>query len=88
MDTQKNKLEWVQALRGLAAFMVVMVHSRSVLMDTAVGRGAADHVLLPMAMGVDLFFIISGFLMVWTTRDFDGTKIYVGKFLVKRFARI
>ncbi|GGA41921.1 acyltransferase family protein [Dyella nitratireducens] len=88
MDTQKNKLEWVQALRGLAAFMVVTVHSRSVLMDTGLGRAVADHVLLPMAMGVDLFFIISGFLMVWTTRDFDGTKTYLWKFLAKRFARI
>ena len=88
MGMQKTKLEWVQALRGAAAFMVVIVHSRSVLMDTVVGKGIADRVLLPLAMGVDLFFIISGFLMVLTTRDFDGTKVYIWKFLAKRFARI
>ncbi|MFC4761869.1 acyltransferase family protein [Dyella koreensis] len=88
MGTQKHKLEWIQALRGLAALMVVMVHSRSILMGTAAGKGVADHVLLPMAMGVDLFFIISGFLMVWTTRDFDGSNAYLWKFLIKRFARI
>jgi exopolysaccharide production protein ExoZ len=88
MDMQKNKLEWIQALRGLAAFMVVMVHNRSALADTTIGKDIADHVLLPMAMGVDLFFIISGFLMVWTTRYFDGTKAYIWAFLAKRFAKI
>nr|WP_284733855.1 MULTISPECIES: acyltransferase [unclassified Dyella] len=81
-------MAWIQALRGVAALMVVMVHSRSMLMGTATGRAIADQVLLPMAMGVDLFFIISGFLMVWTTRDFDGSKAYAWQFLVKRFARI
>ena len=88
MSESTNKLAWIQALRGLAALMVVMVHSRSMLMGTAVGKGVADHLLLPMAMGVDLFFIISGFLMVWTTRDFDGTRAYAWTFLIKRFARI
>lgn len=88
MVVRENKLEWVQALRGAAAFMVVMVHSRSVLMDTAAGKVVADHVLLPMGMGVDLFFIISGFLMMFTSRDFDGTKAYAWRFVAKRAARI
>lgn len=83
-----HKLNWIQALRGLAAFMVVLVHSRSMLMGTPLGQAVADQVLLPMAMGVDLFFIISGFLMVWTTRDFDGGRAYAWTFLAKRFARI
>ncbi|WP_404601061.1 acyltransferase family protein [Dyella lipolytica] len=85
---RQNKLAWVQALRGAAAFMVVMVHSRSVLMDTAAGKVVANHVLLPMGMGVDLFFIISGFLMVFTSQDFDGTKAYAWRFMAKRAARI
>ena len=88
MSAQSQKLEWLQALRGVAALMVVMVHNRGVLLDTEAGKVIANHVLLPMAMGVDLFFIISGFLMVLTTRDFDGTSAYAGKFLAKRLARI
>jgi len=88
MSTQPDRLDWIQALRGIAALMVVMVHSRSMLMGTTMGRHVADHVLSPMAMGVDLFFIISGFLMVWTTRDFDGSTAYLWNFLIKRFARI
>jgi hypothetical protein len=88
MGAPADKLPWIQALRGVAACMVVLVHSRSMLMGTALGKSAADHVLLPMAMGVDLFFLISGFLMVWTTRDFDGSRAYARTFLLKRFARI
>ena len=88
MAVRESKLQWVQALRGAAALMVVMVHSRSVLMDTAAGKVVADHVLLPMGMGVDLFFIISGFLMMFTCQNFDGTKAYAWQFIAKRAARI
>jgi exopolysaccharide production protein ExoZ len=88
MTGHQNKLTWVQALRGIAAFMVVMVHSRSVLEGSATGKFLADHVMFPLGMGVDLFFIISGFLMVWTTRDFDGSATYAWHFVAKRIARI
>lgn len=88
MSAQDKRLDWIQALRGIAAFMVMMVHSRSVLLDTALGKTVANHVLLPMGMGVDLFFIISGFLMVLTTRGFDGSGAYVWQFIAKRIARI
>jgi exopolysaccharide production protein ExoZ len=88
MSAQEPRLDWIQALRGIAAFMVVMVHSRSVLLDTETGKTIANHLLLPMGMGVDLFFIISGFLMVLTTRDFDGTGTYAWRFIAKRAARI
>lgn len=38
--------------------------------------------------GVDLFFIISGFIMVCTTWGGDGTFRYTIEFYIKRFARI
>jgi hypothetical protein len=87
VDTRAKRLAWLQALRGMAAFMVVMVHNRGALIGSPVGTAIANH-LLPMAMGVDLFFIISGFLMVLTTRNFDGTSAYVWRFAAKRMARI
>jgi peptidoglycan/LPS O-acetylase OafA/YrhL len=87
MGAQTRKLEWIQALRGIAAFMVVMVHDRGALADGGTGQTVA-RALLPLAMGVDLFFLISGFLMVLTTQDFDGSKAYVWVFAVKRIARI
>lgn len=48
------------------------------LMGTAVGKGVANHLLLPIATGVDLFFIIDSFLMMWTTQDFDGPGLMPG----------
>ena len=83
----KNLLLWIQALRGLAAMLVVYTHARYFL-PVAEGQVNFQDLLRPAAMGVDLFFLLSGFLMVLTTRDFDFTKSYAGKFLIKRFARI
>ncbi|MGN6479944.1 acyltransferase family protein [Luteibacter sp.] len=88
MKKQSGKLDWIQALRGIAAMMVVLVHSRFILQGTDAGKAVADTVMFPMAMGVDLFFLISGFLMVLTTSNFDGSRTYAWVFFVKRIARI
>lgn len=88
MKGEGQKLDWIQALRGIAALMVVFVHSRFILEGDPAGKAVADHVLMPMAMGVDLFFLISGFLMVLTTESFDGSKTYAWQFLAKRIARV
>jgi exopolysaccharide production protein ExoZ len=88
MKRSTAKLDWIQGLRGIAAMMVVLVHSRFILQGSDAGRAVADIVMFPMAMGVDLFFLISGFLMVLTTSNFDGTRRYAWIFFIKRFARI
>ena len=53
----------VQALRALAAFMVVCVHIQAL----ALMAGAPAKVTEAGNAGVDLFFVISGFIMVFTT---------------------
>jgi peptidoglycan/LPS O-acetylase OafA/YrhL len=53
----------IQALRALAAAMVVIVHLE--VFAATLGFGKVDVELF--AAGVDLFFIISGFIMVYTT---------------------
>lgn len=88
MKSDGQKLEWIQALRGIAALGVVVVHSRFILEGSPAGKAVADNVMLPMAMGVDLFFLISGFLMVLTTESFDGSRTYAWQFLAKRIARV
>ncbi len=40
------------------------------------------------ALGVDLFFVISGFIMYLTTQNCDGSLRYAARFTAKRFARI
>jgi exopolysaccharide production protein ExoZ len=67
----------VQALRGLAALLVIFAHLETVL--PRIG-------LQPFGYGgVDIFFVISGFIMVYTTADRDVTPI---SFISDRIARI
>ena len=53
----------IQVLRGLAALLVVFVH----LQDLAQLGGARPDIFLWGNTGVDLFFVISGLIMVQTT---------------------
>lgn len=72
----------IQNLRALAAYAVVAYHCLIRFLHPAdpLGRSYLD---LPSG-GVDLFFVISGFVMVHTTRD-DETSTW---FVTKRIARI
>jgi peptidoglycan/LPS O-acetylase OafA/YrhL len=82
-----GRLDWIQALRGIAALLVALTHARYNLYGTKMQQ-TAEHVLLPAAMGVDLFFLVSGFIMVYTTVRSDGSLLYAADFMVKRFARV
>ncbi len=83
----RHKLEWVQALRGIAALMVVATHARYYL-DGTPWQSFAERYVKAGAQGVDLFFLVSGFIMVYTTARADGSRRYPAGFLAKRFARI
>ncbi|TWI65432.1 hypothetical protein IP91_02841 [Pseudoduganella lurida] len=85
-EQRDDKLQWIQALRGIAVLLVVLTHARYLLLDTD-QYALADRLFLPGAMGVDLFFLISGFIMVYTTPGATGLHA-AATFGVKRFARI
>lgn len=71
----------IQALRALAALLVVVVH----LEGLGAPLGLRQEFFDPFAVGVDLFFVISGFIMVHTT---SRHPIAPGVFLLNRLARI
>ncbi|CNF00543.1 TPA: acyltransferase [Yersinia enterocolitica] len=73
----KNKLELIQVLRAFAAILVVMNHYPGRLQVFASGY-----------IGVDLFFVISGVIMVITTNSNDTSGRYAVDFMIKRFSRI
>jgi exopolysaccharide production protein ExoZ len=86
-DPSRGKVEVVQAMRGIAALLVVMWHGSRYF--APYGSGWAWPAFAPGAnLGVDLFFLISGFIMVMTTRSCDGTSAYATRFMVKRLARV
>ncbi|MEB7642743.1 acyltransferase [Acinetobacter pittii] len=73
----------IQYLRGLAALAVVLFHaSGAILVHYAVEQ---KNFYSWGEAGVDLFFIISGFIMVYITFNKD---VGVADFLYKRFVRI
>lgn len=83
----KERIDFIQALRGLAALYVLCFHGtphvtvplESDIAKLLFGNGSA---------GVDLFFVISGFIMVYTTWNSPGGTREAANFLVKRLWRI
>lgn len=84
-----NRIEIVQVLRGLAAFFVMIYHLKDALPSDHWLKPGMDLVFNFGPAGVDLFFVISGFLMVLVL-PFTGTgKLNQSvQFLLKRFIRI
>lgn len=80
----KNKLLSIHYLRGLAALFVVLFHYRRTLNDVYVQKDLGDIFFNGAFFGVDLFFMISGFVMVYSTKS-DSRII---SFVLKRFFKI
>ncbi|WP_322965164.1 acyltransferase family protein [Sphingomonas fuzhouensis] len=80
----------VQALRGAAALMVVIGHGQSAaaVIVTAAGGDFARSALLPWGAGVDLFFVLSGFIMVHASTRLFGRPNARAEFLRRRLMRI
>ncbi|HET7882655.1 MAG TPA: acyltransferase [Acetobacteraceae bacterium] len=84
-----RKIESVQALRAVAALSVAILH----VLHDAIGLDpgglmARWHDALPWAAGVDLFFVISGFVMVYASADLFGRRDSPARFTARRLIRI
>ena len=87
------KLKSIQALRGLAALLVVFFHIRSLELEGIAENGLTEPgwiggVFTNGYAGVDLFFVISGFIMVFVTRDSGHGPKAAADFLFARATRI
>ncbi len=85
-----ERLLLVQVLRGLAALLVLASHAQGVLLETAARQGAVLQrwPLPPGGFGVDLFFCISGFIMVVASRTLYGRPGAATHFLRRRVLRL
>ena len=83
-SSPSRNLVGVQALRGLAAMLVVVCHATQMIH----WRMGAGEVLVFGGAGVDLFFPISGFVMTVTTYPYWGQARRAGKFMLRRLVRI
>lgn len=83
----RDDLLSVQVLRAIAALAVCAVHFSDMnLMLT--GHSGEPIPLYPLAAGVDLFFVISGFIMVYSSERLFGRPGARSEFWVRRIARI
>lgn len=80
----------IQALRAIAALLVVFGHAahETEAIGPRVGLNAIDPTFLHWGIGVDIFFVISGFIMVHTSADLFGRPGAWRVFLARRIVRI
>jgi exopolysaccharide production protein ExoZ len=78
----------IQALRGLAALWVVMFHSLSHFTAMGLSGVVFESIAHYGFVGVDVFFVISGYVMAKTTHHVERNTGTGVNFLAKRFARI
>lgn len=85
-----GQLAPVQMLRAVAALAVAFAHTQHHAAAAAAkaGAGFAGSHILPWDAGVDLFFIISGFIMVHASAGLAGQPGAGKVFLLRRLVRI
>jgi len=84
----KNKIESLQILRGLAALSVVLYHYNLYLAPNGQDRAIPDMLFGWGAIGVDLFFVISGFIMVYVTYNRPPGMSTSFEFVINRLVRV
>ncbi|WP_295449160.1 acyltransferase family protein [uncultured Thiodictyon sp.] len=83
-------LHSIQALRGLAALQVVVLHSELALAvpGLPVFDWVTKHVIQRGTAGVDVFFVISGFIIAWIAVLGRAAPEAPLEFAVRRFFRV
>jgi len=85
---QSVKIQNIQALRGIAVLLVVFFHMRTIEIKYAQFDLILPDFLMIGMSGVDLFFVISGFVMVVVTRGSFQSNEAIKKFMYHRVTRI
>jgi len=87
-NRQDNALVTIQALRACAAIFVVVSHIASYELTKKMGISIALPHIEVLGSGVDLFFVISGFVMVYSSDRFFSRSGGAAVFMLRRIIRI
>ncbi|WP_374951385.1 acyltransferase family protein [Mucilaginibacter sp.] len=74
----------MQALRALAAVLVMLYHGTTLIRQET-GYTYLANIFTVGFMGVDIFFVLSGFIIFYT---YTSKTVHAGGFLKKRFIRV
>ena len=89
---RENQFTTVHALRGLAAFWVVLFHSYKFGALNALRLDPSSPLTLFLFEfgrgGVAMFFVISGFVIAHSLRDARPDAPFVGRFMLRRSVRL
>lgn len=88
MNNNVNRFEALQALRAIAAGMVVYVHAMSTYAEKIGPISAATGKYGLGELGVKLFFCISGFIIYQSAKSLDAGWVSVSYFIRRRLIRI
>jgi peptidoglycan/LPS O-acetylase OafA/YrhL len=83
-----KQLRTIQALRAIAALAVMFAHLYGIEVRQSGGDAIMSANWITGISGVDLFFVISGFVMVWVAGDSQPSLKNSGGFLFARALRI
>lgn len=84
-----NYFLWIDVLRAIAIFMVVLVHTGQYGAGTLGLTNSLKNVIRLGAHGVQLFFLVSGFTMMLTFRRHqERESLPITNFFIRRFFRI
>jgi exopolysaccharide production protein ExoZ len=87
---QAVPLRSIQILRAVAACLVVFGHClhEAGFIAGQSGRPPLNFSIIDWGVGVDIFFVISGFIMIYTAADLFGQPGAARVFLMRRIVRI
>ncbi|MBD2193879.1 MULTISPECIES: acyltransferase family protein [Calothrix] len=83
----KKKLNSLQILRGIAALLVILIHGTGVV-ETAFNENYLDQYFYMGNCGVDIFFVLSGFIIFYSNYNLIGDPSKFVSFIRKRIIRI
>ena len=83
----KKKLEIIQASRGIAALLVVLFHVTE-LSQQKLNQNFLSGLFAFGGSGVDFFFVLSGFIILFAHRADIGQKKKLKNFVIKRAIRV
>ena len=87
MLKQKNNLDLIQVLRGVASLLVVLYHTSANVIDKF-NIDFCGNIFYFGSAGVDVFFVLSGFIITYSSFKLLNNRSNIGRFLYKRAVRI